>query len=123
MKWVKEGIVALIATAIAVFFGPKDWLSIVYAVMAGIGVSLTVFGALLLRRIHKIDRIPLVATKILLIAPWFERWSTNSWLDYALILLMIAASLTLAHKFYTMLQHEAGEKDNDLRKGGYEVWK
>ena len=123
MKWVKEGVVALVATTLAVFIGPKDWLSIVTALVMGVGVSVIIFGGLLLRRIRKIDLLPLIATDVLLFAPWLKRVNSIQVIDSILIVLSAAAALVLAYKFYTMLQHEAGEKDDDVRKGGYEVWK
>ena len=93
------------------------------AVLVGIGVAFLVFGSRLLRKAPGKRRIalPFFATAWLLAAGWMSMLIPA--IGVLARLVSVAAVLTLAHYFHSLLREQAGSRDDDAKHAGYEIWK
>lgn|GEM_PF-6406270 len=125
-----SAIVAAIAAAISISIEGtgRIALALLESAIFGIGVAFVVFGYPLWRRVPK--RKPLLPTYLAiswLLLSWWPRGLFRAhdlvMLDLAFYSISIIAAFVNAHHLYDVMHKEAGDKDEDLRKGGYEIWK
>jgi len=145
----KFAIVTLAVGIPAFFLGPVFWppelhpvglqmlgfavLSGIESLLFGFGIAFLAFGyPLLCRTSGRKHLLPVFLSVSWLLVSWWPHDSIHAHngmnlngllaIDYGFHLTLILAALILAHHVYGIIRHGAGSKDDDVKKGGYEVW-
>lgn len=119
-KWVMYGLGAIVAIGAYVLAPKGDILiSALYSLLAGAGVAFAVYAVT--SRASRKMLLPALALAWLLVAPWLTL--EIDLLSLIFTIVSIVALLYLGYEKYKELETSAGSKDDDVRRGGYEVWK
>ncbi len=124
MKWLVIGIPAM-----ALSIGGLWWLSvpiigaIVNGLLFGVGITLLIRGFALARHARKSVRLPFAACVYLLILPVLQMLWMQIIYQVIIQLVAIFAILVFAWYVWQHLSSGAERRDDDVKRGGVEVWK
>ena len=91
-------------------------------ILFGVGIAFLICGLRLALKARKSVRLPFIAVIWLMIEPWLSTLPLPNWSSWIALLTIIAAILILALDVWKQINHGAGRMDDDVRRGGFDVW-
>lgn len=115
--------VALIAITLPrVFAWDGSLTTSLLGLLFGAGVGFLVVGGGLVFKARRSTRLPFFAVIWLMVEPWLSTLPLPNWSSWIALLTIIAAILVLAFDVWKQITQGAGRRDDDVRRGGLDIW-